>query len=106
ERFLNPFRPSPPDIDLDIADNKRQELIGYIVQKYGAEKVAQICTFGRMLAKAAVRDIGRVLGYPYSFVDSVAKLIPDGQQGFPMSINRALRESPELKRLYDDNQDV
>lgn len=106
ERFLNPFRPSPPDIDLDIADNKRQALIGYIVTKYGAEKVAQICTFGRMLAKAAVRDIGRVLGFPYSFVDSVAKLIPDGQQGFPMSIDRALRESSDLKKLYDDNQDV
>lgn len=106
ERFLNPFRPSPPDIDLDIADNRRQDLIGYITEKYGAEKVAQICTFGRMLAKAAIRDVGRVLGYPYSFVDSVAKQIPDGSQGFPMSLERALDESPELRRSYNDNKDV
>jgi len=106
ERFLNPFRPSPPDIDLDIADNRRQDLIGYITQKYGAEKVAQICTFGRMLAKAAVRDIGRVLGYPYSFVDSIAKVIPEGVQGFPMSLERALNEGAEFRKLYNDNKDA
>lgn len=106
ERFLNPFRPSPPDIDLDIADNRRQDLIAYITKKYGAEKVAQICTFGRMLAKAAVRDIGRVLGFSYGFVDTLAKAIPDGSQGFPMSIDRALEESRELKRLYNENKDA
>lgn len=106
ERFLNPYRPSPPDIDLDIADNRRQDLIAYITRKYGAEKVAQICTFGRMLAKAAVRDVGRVLGFSYGFVDAIAKQIPDGAQGFPMTIDRALKESPNLKKLYTENDDV
>lgn len=106
ERFLNPYRPSPPDIDLDIADNRRQDLLSYITSKYGAEKVAQICTFGRMLAKAAVRDIGRVTGYSYSFVDGLAKTIPDGSQGFPMSIERALLESRDLKQLYTTNPDA
>ena len=106
ERFLNPFRPSPPDIDLDVADNKRQQMLDYIVQKFGQEKVAQICTFGRMMARAAVRDIARVFDYDYQFADRLAKLIPPGSQGFPMSIERALKESPELKQLYDTNPDV
>lgn len=104
ERFLNPFRPKPPDIDLDIADDRREELIRYIVGKYGAEKVAQICTFGRMLARAAVRDIARVLGHPYAVGDKIAKLIPLGSQGFPMNIQKALDISPELKTLYDTDQ--
>jgi len=103
ERFLNPLRPKPPDIDLDIADNRREELISYIVEKYGADKVAQICTFGRMLARAAVRDVGRVLGHPYSFPDRIAKLIPLGSQGFPMTIKRALEITPELKLLSDSD---
>ena len=106
ERFLNPFRPKPPDIDLDIADNRREELIAYIVEKYGADKVAQICTFGRMLARAAVRDVGRVLGHPYSYPDKIAKLIPMGSQGFPMTIKHALEVSPELKALYDSEEDA
>ena len=72
ERFLTPWRPSPPDIDLDIADDRREEVINYIGEKYGHDKVAQICTFGRMLARAAVRDIARVLGYPYSMGDRIA----------------------------------
>jgi DNA polymerase III subunit alpha len=101
ERFLNPLRPSTPDIDLDIADDRREELIGYVTAKYGADKVAQICTFGRMLARAAIRDIARVLGHPYSFGDRIAKVIPMGSQGFPMTLDRALNESPELKNLYD-----
>ncbi|MDO8487966.1 MAG: DNA polymerase III subunit alpha [bacterium] len=101
ERFLNPFRPLPPDIDLDIADDRREDLLAYIVSKYGQDKVAQICTFGRMLARASVRDIGRVLGHPYSYPDKIAKLIPLGNQGFPMSIAKALGASPELKIMYD-----
>jgi len=105
ERFLNPFRPKPPDIDLDIADNRREELISYIVEKYGVNKVAQICTFGRMNARASVRDVGRVLGHPYSFPDKISKLIPMGSQGFPMTIKKALEITPDLKNLYDtDNE--
>ena len=101
ERFLNPWRPKPPDIDLDIADNRREELITEVTSKYGADKVAQICTFGRMLARASVRDVGRVLGHPYAFPDKIAKLIPLGSQGFPMTIKSALDISPELKVMYD-----
>jgi DNA polymerase-3 subunit alpha len=106
ERFLNPFRPKPPDIDLDIADNRREELITYIVGKYGTDKVAQICTFGRMNARASVRDVGRVLGHPYSFPDKISKLIPLGSQGFPMTIKKALEITPDLKVLYDSDNDA
>lgn len=106
ERFLNPLRPKPPDIDLDIADNRREELISYIVEKYGTDKVAQICTFGRMNARAAVRDVGRALGHPYSFPDKIAKLIPLGFQGFPMTIKHALQISPELKTFYDNDKEA
>lgn len=106
ERFLNPLRPKAPDIDLDIADNRREELISYIVTKYGSDKVAQICTFGRMLARAAVRDVGRVLGFPYAFPDRIAKLIPLGSQGFPMTLDIALQTTPDLKDLYDTNPDA
>jgi len=101
ERFLNPFRPSSPDIDLDIADDRREELVAHITDKYGADRVAQICTFGKMMARAAVRDVARVLGHPYAVGDRIAKVIPLGSQGFPMSIDRALNESPEFKILYD-----
>ena len=100
ERFLNPFRPSPPDIDLDIADDRREELISFVTSKFGKDKVAQICTFGRMLARAAVRDVARVLGHPYAVGDRIAKVIPLGSQGFSMSIKRALDESPELYTMY------
>ncbi|MFZ3301318.1 MAG: DNA polymerase III subunit alpha [Microgenomates group bacterium] len=106
ERFLNPYRPSPPDIDFDISDNRRDDVIKYISDTYGAEKTAQICTFGRMLAKAAVRDIARVLGYPYATGDKIAKLIPLGAQGFPMTMERALNETPDLKTLYDSDADT
>lgn len=101
ERLLNPMRPKAPDIDLDIADDRREELISHVVAEYGADKTAQVCTFGRMLARGSVRDIGRVLGHPYSFGDRIAKLIPLGSQGFPMSIAKALDISPELKVIYD-----
>jgi DNA polymerase-3 subunit alpha len=106
ERFLNPYRPSPPDIDTDFADDRREEMINYITNKYGADKVAQIITFGTMAARASIRDVGRVLGFSYSFCDQVAKLIPMGSQGFPMTIERALKEEPDLKKLYDNNFDV
>ncbi len=106
ERFLTPWRPSPPDIDFDIADDRREEIIAYISDKYGHDKVAQICTFGRMMARASVRDIARVLGYDYATGDRIAKLIPFGSQGFPMSIDRALKISAELKSLYDSDKDA
>jgi DNA polymerase III subunit alpha len=106
ERFLNPFRPSPPDIDTDFADDRREEMLEYIVSKYGADKVAQIITFGTMAARASVRDVGRALGLSYTFCDQVAKLIPQGSQGFPMTIDQALKDEPDLKKLYDTNPDV
>ncbi len=106
ERFLNPFRPSAPDIDMDISDTKREDMIAYLVEKYGREKVAQICTFGRMMAKGSVRDVARVLGYPYATGDRLSKLIPLGAQGFPMYIDRALDESPDLKAHYDTDVDA
>lgn len=106
ERFLNPFRPSPPDIDMDFADNRRDEVIKYVTEKYGVDKVAQICTFGAMLARGAARDVGRALGLPYSFCDRVAKAIPFGSQGFPMTIARAKEESEELKSLYASDATV
>ncbi|HYE60046.1 MAG TPA: DNA polymerase III subunit alpha [Candidatus Kapabacteria bacterium] len=106
ERFLNPFRPSPPDIDTDFADDRRDDMIAYVTNKYGADKVAQIITFGTMAARASVRDVGRALGLSYSFCDQVSKLIPLGAQGFPMTIERALKEEPDLKKLYDSNADV
>jgi DNA polymerase-3 subunit alpha len=106
ERFLNPYRPSPPDIDFDVADDRREEIIGYITQKYGKERVAQICTFGRMLSRAAVRDVARVLGYPYSVGDRIAKMIPPPKQGFPITIPKALEEVLELRNLYDTDADT
>lgn len=106
ERFLNPYRPSLPDIDMDFADYRRNEIIEYVKQRYGKERVAQIGTFGTMQARAVVRDIGRVLGYGYGFCDGIAKLIPMGKQGFPMTLERALEESPELAQEYETNPDV
>lgn len=106
ERFLNPFRPSPPDIDFDVADDRRDEIIGYITDTYGKEKVAQVCTFGRMLSRAAVRDIARVLGFPYSTGDRIAKMIPPPKQGFPITITSALKDVPDLQKLYDTDSDT
>jgi len=106
ERFLNPDRPSAPDIDMDFADDRRDEVIEYARQKYGADHVAQIGTFGTMMARGAVRDVTRALGFPYALGDQASKLIPMGAQGFPMTIERALKESPEFKELYNDNADV
>ncbi len=101
ERFLNPLRPSAPDIDLDFADTRREEVIKYVTDKYGHDKVAQIITFGNMEAKGAVRDAGRALGLPYSVPDRLSKMIPPGWQGQSMSIKTALEQSPDLKRAYD-----
>ncbi len=106
ERFLNPERPSAPDIDMDYADNRRDEMITYARHKYGQDKVAQIGTFGTMAARGAVRDVARALKYPYTLGDKISKLIPMGQQGFPMTIERALKETPELKEIYDKDADV
>ncbi len=100
-RFLNKERPTAPDIDMDFADDRRDEVIDYARQKYGHAAVAQIGTFGKMLARGAVRDVARALGYPYDVGDKISKLIPPGAQGFPMTLERALNESPELKELYD-----
>lgn len=105
ERFLNPERPSAPDIDMDYADNRRDEIIEYAKRKYGEDKVAQIGTFGTMMARAAVRDVARALGHPYSTGDRIAKLIPMGSQGFAMTIDRALEIEPELKKLYKQDTD-
>jgi len=95
ERFMNPQRPSPPDIDVDIADVSRDRVIEYVTEKYGVDRVAQVITFGTMEARAAIRDIGRVLGLPYSDPDLLAKLIPVGS-----SIDEALTSVAELQELY------
>jgi DNA polymerase-3 subunit alpha len=106
ERFLNPSRPSAPDIDMDYADNRRDEVIEYARKKYGYDKVAQIGTFGTMAARGSVRDVTRALGFPYSLGDSIAKQIPMGAQGFPMTIERAMKENVDLKKMYDTEADV
>ncbi|MCX6726742.1 MAG: DNA polymerase III subunit alpha [Candidatus Shapirobacteria bacterium] len=106
ERFLNKDRPSPPDIDLDVADDKRQEMLYHIADQYGLDAFAQICTFGRMMARGAVRDTARVLGYEYAIGDKISKLIPLGSQGFPMSIDKALNTTPDLKELYNHDPDT
>ena len=106
ERFLNPLRPSAPDIDLDFADVRRDEVIAYVTQKYGDDKVAQIITFGTMEARGSVRDVGRVLGMPYSIPDRIAKMIPPGWQGHAMTIENALAQSPDLKRAYESEPET
>ncbi|OHA87206.1 MAG: hypothetical protein A2644_02345 [Candidatus Zambryskibacteria bacterium RIFCSPHIGHO2_01_FULL_39_63] len=106
ERFLNPFRPKAPDIDMDIADNRREEMIEYAKKKHGSDRVAQIGTFGTMMARGSVRDTARALGFAYTVGDRIAKLIPMGAQGFPMTIERALADVPELLELYKKNEDT
>lgn len=106
ERFLNPERPSAPDIDMDFADNRRDDVINYTRQKYGKENVAQIGTFGTMMARGSVRDVARAMGYPLQLADKIAKLIPLGAQGFPMTIDKALGEVAELEEVYKTNKDA
>jgi len=100
ERFLNPARVSMPDIDIDFQDNKRELVLDYVAHKYGQDHVAQICTFGTMAAKAAVRDVGRALGYSYSFCDSIAKLINK------KTIAKSLDDSRELRTRYEQEEKV
>ena len=99
ERFLNPQRPTPPDIDIDFADSKRDAVIDYVAQKYGDDKVAHVITFGKMEARVAIRDIGRVLGMPYEEPDKIAKLIPN-QPGKRVKLMEAVRTIPELASYY------
>ncbi len=99
ERFLNPERISMPDIDLDFADARRDEVLGYVEQKYGKDHVAQIITFGTMAARVSLRDVGRVLGVPYSFCDSLAKMIPQHN-----TLQQAIGMVPELKELVKNNE--
>ncbi|MCD6270994.1 DNA polymerase III subunit alpha, partial [bacterium] len=101
ERFLNPERISMPDIDLDFTDTRRDEVIDYVARKYGRDHVAQIITFGTMAARAVVRDVGRVLGYPYSFCDRIAKLIP-----FGFTLDEALNKIDELRQMYIGDEKV
>ena len=103
ERFLNPGRISMPDIDLDFQDDLRSKMMEYCAHKYGDDKVAQIITFGTLGARAAIRDVGRVMDIPLSEVDRVAKLIPD-IPGKPVTIAEALEQVPELKEVYDERR--
>lgn len=106
ERFLNPERPSAPDIDMDFADNRREEVLEYTKRKYGTDKVAQIGTFGTMMARGAIRDVARALGKPYELGDRIAKLVPMGSQGFPMTLDHAMELEPDMKRMYDTDREV
>ena len=99
ERFLNPERISLPDFDLDFADYRRDEVIQYVAEKYGVDKVAQIITFGTMAARAVIRDVGRALGYDYGYCDKVAKMIP-----FSFNLEKTLHEVAEFKELYDTDE--
>ncbi len=105
ERFLNPSRVSMPDIDIDFADDGRDLIIKYVTEKYGAEQVAQIITFGTLAARAAIRDVGRALGMPYGEVDLVSKMIPQ-VPAHPVSIGQALEQVPDLKALRDKDANV
>ena len=103
ERFLNPERVSMPDIDIDFCYERRQEVIDYVVRKYGKDQVVQIVTFGTLAAKGVVRDVGRVLGLPYALCDTIAKMIP-GDLG--MTLEKALTMNPDLKKAYNEDQQV
>lgn len=103
ERFLNPERISMPDIDIDFCYERRQEVIDYVSRKYGAEKVVQIVTFGTLAAKGVIRDVGRVMDLPYAYVDSLAKMIPNELN---ITIDRALQINPELRKMYETDEQV
>lgn len=106
ERFLNPERVSMPDIDVDFCFERRQEVINYVVEKYGTDRVVQIVTFGTMAAKGVIRDVGRVMDLPYAFVDGIAKMIPRGQNNQPVSLERALEMNPDFRKLYQEDEQV
>jgi DNA polymerase III subunit alpha len=106
ERFLNPDRISMPDIDLDFADTRRNEVIDYVTKKYGADRVAGIITFGTMMARAVIRDVGRVMGVPYAEVDRIAKMIPPPAQGKHTPLHETIKEIAELKELYEKNAEI
>ena len=103
ERFLNPERVSMPDIDIDFCFERRQEVIDYVGRKYGSDKVVQIVTFGTLAAKGVIRDVGRVMDLPYAFVDSISKMIPTELN---ITINKALEMNPELRKLYETDEQV
>ena len=103
ERFLNPERVTMPDIDVDFCFERRQEVIDYVTRKYGTDRVVQIVTFGTLAARGVIRDVGRVMDLPYAFVDSIAKMIPTELN---MTLDRALTMNPELKKLYDTDEQV
>ena len=103
ERFLNPDRISMPDIDTDIQDNRRDEVIEYCTQKYGKGRVSNIVTFGKMMAKNAVRDVARVLDVPYAEADRIAKLVPDPVMGHHVKLKDAIKDDPDLKKEYETN---
>lgn len=103
ERFLNPERVSMPDIDVDFCFERRQEVIDYVVRKYGSDRVVQIVTFGTMAARGVIRDVGRVMDLPYAFVDSIAKMVPTELN---MTLDRALTMNQELKKLYQEDAQV
>ena len=103
ERFLNPERVSMPDIDIDFCFERRQEVIDYVGRKYGADKVVQIVTFGTMLAKGVIRDVGRAMDLPYAYVDAIAKMIPNE---LGITIEKALQINPELRKSYTEDNEV
>ena len=103
ERFLNPERVSMPDIDVDFCFERRQEVIDYVVRKYGSDRVVQIVTFGTMAARGVIRDVGRVMDLPYAFVDSIAKMIP---KELNITLDKSLSMNPELKKLYEEDSQV
>ena len=103
ERFLNPERVSMPDIDVDFCFERRQEVIDYVVRKYGKDRVVQIVTFGTLAARGVIRDVGRVMDLPYAMVDSIAKMIP---QELNITIDKALEVNSELKKIYEEDEQI
>lgn len=103
ERFLNPERVSMPDIDVDFCYERRQEVIDYVVEKYGKDRVVQIVTFGTMAARAVIKDVGRVLNLPYAMVDSIAKMVP---REIGINIDKALKENPDLRSAYESDEQI
>src|SRR5581483_5882794 len=107
ERFIHEERKEMPDVDMDFAENRRDEMIRYAAQKYGSDRVAQIITFGTLGAKASLRDVGRALGMTYADVDRVVRLVPNLPPSFGIvSIDRALAESSEMRQVYQQDEQV